>query len=188
MIHLVDLDGAKAGRPVNLSSIQEIARTVATPLQLAGGIDGPEQLELAFAAGATRAVMPLAPIVESRATLEACLAVAGDWLAVGLDARAERLREYPWRAGSPPSLEGLIEELASAGVRRFVLSHAGSQPDVALLERLVRGSDAEFAVAGGITELGVVAKLRDAGVAGLILGEALLGGVVDYPTALRAAA
>src|SRR4029453_13584734 len=61
-VHLVDLDGPAAGRPVNTAAVQAIARSVATPLQLAGGVDGPEQIELAFAAGATRVVMPLLEI------------------------------------------------------------------------------------------------------------------------------
>ena len=65
-IHLVDLDGAAAGQPVNIAAVQAIARSVATPLQLAGGVDGPEQIELAFAAGATRVVMPLLAVAEDR--------------------------------------------------------------------------------------------------------------------------
>jgi hypothetical protein len=52
-IHLVDMDGPGQGRPVNLSAISAVSRAVAVPLQLAGGVDGPEQIELAFAAGAT---------------------------------------------------------------------------------------------------------------------------------------
>ena len=127
-IHLVDLDGAKAGRPANLTAIGEVARAVATPLQLAGGVDGPEQIELAFAAGATRVVMPLWAVVEDAERLAACLHIAGDWLAVGLDARPERLLEYPWKRYIPPTLPELVGELAAAGVRRFVLSHGGATP------------------------------------------------------------
>ena len=59
LIHLVDLDGAQRGAPVNTEAVQRISRAVAVPLQLAGGVDGPEQIELAFAAGATRVVVPL---------------------------------------------------------------------------------------------------------------------------------
>jgi phosphoribosylformimino-5-aminoimidazole carboxamide ribotide isomerase len=188
VVHVVDLDGAKAGHPVNVAAIQAISRAVATPLQLAGGVDGPEQIELAFAAGATRVVVPLAPIAESPDTLRACLSTAGDWLSVGLDARPERLVEYPWRSRRPPSLDELIAELASAGVRRFVLSHGGAEPDVALLGRLVRAHDAEFLVAGGVTDVAVLGQLREAGVGGVILGQALISGAVDYPTAMQAAA
>jgi len=188
VIHLVDLDGAKAGRPANLGAVQEIARSVAVPLQLAGGVDGPEQLELAFAAGATRVVMPVAPFVESAETLRACLAIAGDWLGVGIDARPERLREYPWRGRAVPTLGELVRDLAEAGVARFVLAHGGSQPDAALLRELAQTSRAELLVAGGVMDLAGMTALRDAGVAGVILGQALLSGVLDYPAAVAAAA
>ena len=74
---------------------------MAVPLQLAGGVDGPEQIELAFACGATRVVVPLWAVAESVDTLRACLRVAGDWLAVGVDARPDRLAAYPWHGRRP---------------------------------------------------------------------------------------
>jgi len=188
VIHLVDLDGAAAGRPVNTDAIGAVARAVATPLQVAGGIDGPEQIELAFAAGATRVVLPLLAVIEEPERLAACLRVAGDWLAVGLDPRPERLAEVRWKAPGAPTLQDLVARLAEAGVRRFILSHGGDRPDTALLADLVAHHAAEFLVAGGVTELAVLARLRDAGVAGVILGEALLGGAIDYAAAVAAAA
>ena len=188
LIHLVDLDGARAGRPMNTDVVQEVARTVSTPLQLAGGIDGPEQLELAFAAGAPRIVMPLLAVAEEPARLAACIALAGDWLAVGLDPRAERLREYPWRGGAAPTLADLVARLTEAGVRRFVLSHGGSVPDLASIELASARGAAEVLVAGGVQDLEGVTRLRSAGVHGLILGEVLLTGRLDLRAALAAAA
>ncbi|OGN87739.1 MAG: hypothetical protein A2X23_07870 [Chloroflexi bacterium GWC2_73_18] len=187
LVHVVDLDGAKAGGPVNLEAVGRIAAEVATPLQLAGGIDGPDQVRLAFAAGATRVVMPLA-VADRPEALRESIAVAGDWLAVGLDPRPERLREFPWRRPMAPTLEGLVGELVTAGVRRFVLSHGGAAPDTTLLAGLARGFDADFLVAGGISEVAAIPRLRDAGVTGLILGEALLAGAIDFAAAVRAAA
>jgi len=187
-IHLVDLDGARAGRPANLAAIGEVSRAVATPLQLAGGVDGPEQIELAFAAGATRVVMPLWAVAEDPDLLAACLRIAGDWLAVGLDARAERLLEYPWKRYIPPTLQGLVGELAAAGVRRFVLSHGGAAPDVTALATLTASVDADILVAGGVTSLDLLVRLRDAGVSGVILGEALFNGALELAAAREATA
>ena len=188
VIHLVDLDGAAAGRPVNTAAIGEVARAVETPLQVAGGIDGPEQIELAFAAGATRVVMPLLAVAEEPERLAACLRVTGDWLAVGLDPRPDRIAEARWKTGRAPTLDALVARLADAGVRRFVLSHGGADPDVTLLARLAATFDATFIVAGGVAEISVLPRLRDAGVAALILGEALLAGAIDYRAAVAAAA
>ncbi|MFN8619749.1 MAG: HisA/HisF-related TIM barrel protein [Chloroflexota bacterium] len=187
-IHLVDLDGPAQGRPVNLSAIAAVSRAVAVPLQLAGGVDGPEQVELAFAAGATRVVLPMWVAAEGPDRLAGALRIAGDWLAVGLDARPERLAEYPWKRFVPPTLEELVAELVAAGVRRFVLSHGGAAPDLGALRALIAGVDADVLVAGGVTSLEAIRELRDAGVTGVILGEALFTGAVDLAEAVRIAA
>jgi phosphoribosylformimino-5-aminoimidazole carboxamide ribotide isomerase len=187
-VHLVDLDGAAAGRPVNTAAVQAIARAVATPLQLAGGIDGPEQIELAFAAGATRVVMPLLSVAEDPERLAACLRIAGDWLAVGLDARPERFAQVTWRGSQARTLEDLVEQLSASGVRRFVLTHGGAEPDPRALAGLIARSGAEFVLAGGVTDIGRLPGIRDAGVRAILLGEALLGGAIDFPAALAAAA
>jgi len=187
-IHLVDLDGPGQGRPANLSAIGAVSRAVAVPLQLAGGVDGPEQIELAFAAGATRVVMPMWVAAEGDGRLEASLRIAGDWLAVGLDGRPERLAEYPWKRFIPPTLEDLVGELVAAGVRRFVLSHGGAAPDLAALRSLVAGLDGDVLVAGGVTSVETIAALRDAGVTAVILGEVLFTGAIDLAAAIRAAA
>jgi phosphoribosylformimino-5-aminoimidazole carboxamide ribotide isomerase len=187
VVHLVDMDGARAGTPRNLEAIGRIAARTAVPLQLAGGLEDPDAIRLAFAAGATRVVLSLA-VADDRERLEACLAVAGDWLAIGLDPRPERLAGFPWRRAAPPSLDDLVGELVGAGVRRFVLSHGGLEPDADRLASLVRSVDAEFVVAGGITDLGGIARLRESGIAGIILGEPLLTGALDLPTVLEAAA
>jgi phosphoribosylformimino-5-aminoimidazole carboxamide ribotide isomerase len=187
VIHLVDFDGARAGAPANLEAVGAIASRIAVPLQLAGGLDSADAIRLAFAAGATRVVLTTA-IADRPDELRACLDVAGDWLAVGLDPRPERLAAFPWRRNVPPTLDDLIAELVGAGVARFVLSHGGSEPDLATARRLVASYDAEILVAGGVRDLDGLRRLRDTGVGGVILGEALLSGAIDYPAALEAAA
>jgi len=181
-IHLVDLDGAVRGVPVASAAIAAVARTVAVPLQLAGGADGPEQIELAFAAGATRVVVPLWRVVEDDPLLAACLAVAGDWLAVGVDARADRLRDYPWRSGRSPALGDVLSRLADRGVRRFVLSHWAT----AELEEVVAmgaARDVGLQLAGGISGTERLAEVAALGIDGVLLGEALFNGTIDYTAA-----
>ena len=182
MLHLVDLDGAVQGVPANTEAIQRISRAVAVPLQLAGGIDGPQQIELAFAAGATRVVVPLWAVAESVETLRACLGIAGDWLAVGMDARPERLREYPWH-GPAPSFEALLGMLSGEGVHRVVLSH-WAREDLPRISTWTASADIEIQLAGGATDNETVSAAQDAGAHALILGEALFTGAVDYEGAL----
>lgn len=187
LIHLVDFEGARAGIPAALDAVGAIAARSAVPLQLAGGVDSVDAIRLAFAAGATRVVLTTA-IADRPDDLRACLEVAGDWLAVGLDPRPERLAAFPWRRATPPTVGGLVEELVGAGVRRLVLAHGGTAPDLERVRSLVRSYDAEILVAGGVRDLDGLRRLRDTGVAGVILGEALLSGAIDLTAALEAAA
>ncbi len=187
LVHVVDFDGARRGAPVNTDVIGAIASRIASPLQLAGGLDSPEAIQVAFAAGATRVVASLA-LADDPALLRACVAIAGDWLAVGLDARADRLAAFPWHRPSPPSLSDLVSELAGLGVRRFVLGHATGEAEIAQLAALAGSADVDLLVAGGVNDLEALGRVRDAGAAGIILGEALLSGAIDYQTAREAAA
>ena len=82
----------------------------------------------------------------------------------------------------------LIGELVGAGVGRFVLSHGGTEPDLSRVSELVRTYDVDFLVAGGVRDLDGIGRLRDTGAAGLILGEALLSGAIDFKTATETAA
>ena len=187
LIHLVDFDGARRRQPASLDVIGAVAAKVAVPLQVAGGLEDADHIRLAFAAGATRVVLST-DIAERPEALRECVAVAGDWLAVGLDPRPERLAAFPWRRGTPPTPAGLVDELAAQGVRRVVLAAGGTAPDPTLLATLVRRGDLDVLVAGGVADLDGIRRLRDAGVAGLILGEPLLTGAIDLPSALEAAA
>lgn len=187
MIHLVDFDGARQGAPASLAIVGAVASRVAVPLQLAGGLEEPDHVRLAFASGATRVVLSVS-VVERPDALRGCVEVAGDWLAVGLDPRPDRLAAFPWRRAAPPTLPLLVDELAASGVHRVVLSHGGAAPDAVLIASLVRRGDLEVLVAGGAADLDGIRRMRDAGVAGLILGEPLLTGTIDLPAALAAAA
>ncbi len=187
LIHLVDMDGARAGRPVNLEAIGRVAGRVAVPLQVAGGMESADGIRLAFAAGATRVVVSMS-VADRPELLHECLSVAGDWLAVGLDPRPERIAAYPWHRPAPPSLVELARELVDHGVRRLVLSHGGTRPDLRFLAGLARTVRAQLFVAGGSVDLESISGLRDSAIAGIILGEPLLSGALDFAKALEAAA
>ena len=187
VIHVVDFEGARQGAPVNTDAIGAIAARIATPIQLAGGLDSPEAIQVAFAAGATRVVASLA-LADDPTLLRTCLEVAGDWLAIGLDARPDRLAAFRWHRPAPPTLAELLSELVGRGVRRFVLGHATGEAEIGQIASLALTLDADLLVAGGVTDLDALRRVRDAGAAGIILGEALLSGAIDYQTAREAAA
>ncbi|MDL2335030.1 MAG: HisA/HisF-related TIM barrel protein [Chloroflexota bacterium] len=184
MLHLVDLDGARQGVPVNTAAIAAVARDVAVPLQVAGGVDGPRQIELAFAAGATRVVVPVWIAAESLGALRDCVRAAGDWLSVGVDARDEQMRSYPWPSGVVPTLDELAGTLAGEGVRRLVVSH-WTEADLPRLTALATRHDLALQLAGGITDPAQIDAVAAAGIDTLILGEALLSGTIQYQPKVR---
>ena len=187
LVHLVDFDGARAGAPRNLEAVGAIASRVAVPLQLAGGLEDPDAIRLAFAAGATRIVLSVA---HRRRDVTAGRVHRGRRRLAGRRPRpaAGTACRVPMATIDTPTLEGLIAELVGLGVRRFVLSHGGAEPDLESLRMLVRATDAELLVAGGASDRAAISRLRDTGIAGLILGEPLLSGALDLTTALEAAA
>jgi phosphoribosylformimino-5-aminoimidazole carboxamide ribotide isomerase len=181
------MDGARAGHPMMLEALGRVAMRTAVPIQVAGGMESADGIRLAFAAGATRVVVAMA-LADRPELLHECLAVAGDWLSVGLDPRPDRIAAYPWRRNVPPNLVDLVGELVDHGVRRLVLSHGGAVPDLGFLTELARTTRAELFVAGGSVNIETIKRLRDASIAGIILGEPLLSGAVDFAKALEAAA
>ena len=188
LIHLVDFDGARAGAPQNLAAVGAVAGLVATPLQVAGGMESPEAIKIAFATGATRVVVGAA-LLDEPELLAACAAAAGDWLAVGLDPRPERLADFPWKRAARPTIDDLLQQLSGAGIQRIVLSHGGNASEVSAFAQLAqRYPSIELSVAGGVTDLDGVRRLRDAGVSSLILGETLLSGAIDFEEARALAA
>ena len=188
LIHLVDFDGARAGAPQNLAAIGAVAGLVATPLQVAGGMESPEAIKIAFATGATRVVVGAA-LLDEPELLAACAVAAGDWLAVGLDPRPDRLADFPWKRASRPTIDDLLQQLSAAGIQRIVLSHGGNASEASAFAQLAqRYPSMELSVAGGVTDLDGVRRLRDAGVSALILGEALLSGAIDFEEAQALAA
>jgi phosphoribosylformimino-5-aminoimidazole carboxamide ribotide isomerase len=85
-------------------------------------------------------------------------------------------------------VDELVGELVGAGVARLVLGHGGADPDLERVRSIVRSYDVEVLVAGGVHDLDGLRRLRDTGVGGVILGEALLSGAIELPAALEAAA
>ena len=129
-------------------------------------------------------MVPLWRVIESPETLAACLRVAGDWLAIGVDGREERLLDYPWRNRPIPTLDALIASLLDGGVRRIVLSHWQGAA-LAVLVRGVESRRAELQLAGGVADLDGMREIRDSGASAVILGEALFNGSIDYEAGLR---
>ncbi|HEX2740140.1 MAG TPA: HisA/HisF-related TIM barrel protein, partial [Rubrobacter sp.] len=118
-IHVVDLDGAEEGRPVQLELIRRIAGAVDVPLQVGGGIRAIEDLRAVRAAGAVRVVMGTAA-VEDRELRLMVVEEAGDALVVAIDARGGIVATHGWLRSSGLPVLDLAKELAADGVAQVL--------------------------------------------------------------------
>jgi hypothetical protein len=165
-------------RSTNLESVGRIAATIAVPISWPAAWAARSHPPR-FAAGAAVCGME---VVDDPERLRECLAVGGDWLAVGLDPRPERLAAFAWHRPMPASIDGFVTSSRSPAwhgrplPRRWCRRRRSRRPLTAMAWKILVGRHRDTA---GIMR-------RDAEVDGVILGE--LVGAISYPAALKAAA
>ena len=179
-LHLVDLDGAREGRPVNLATVRAITAAAGCPAQLGGGLRDAEAVSAAFKAGVERVVIGTAALRDP-AFLEAMLAEHGERIVVAVDARAGKVAVEGWTRTSAVDAAEAIASLSERGVRRFVftpieLDGTMEGPGSSQLRQAAAATEAAIVYSGGIGTLDDLRTLaREAGsnVEGVIVGRAL---------------
>jgi phosphoribosylformimino-5-aminoimidazole carboxamide ribotide isomerase len=179
-LHVVDLDGARSGVPVNRALVLETARLAKCPVQAGGGMRTLGDVEEALAAGANRVILGTIALEEPAAVSEACERY-GERVAVSLDARGGELSSHGWTVGTGVPLLDAVKRFEDAGVSMFVYTDTTrdgtmSGPDIEGLLRLTDATERPVVASGGISsldELRAVARLRANGVTGAIVGRAL---------------
>lgn len=191
-LHVVDLDGARAGHPAQATIVARIAAALTIPVQLGGGMRSLDHLEEAFANGLSRVVIGTAAI-EDRALLAAALARWGaERIILGLDARDGLVATRGWIETSAVRATDLARELAAIGLRRIIYTDIGRdgtlhEPNYDALRELAAVGDFAIIASGGVARrehLTALAALP--GVEGAIVGRALYTGDVALgPTEWR---
>jgi phosphoribosylformimino-5-aminoimidazole carboxamide ribotide isomerase len=189
-LHLVDLDGAREGRPVNAGIVVGIARAVSIPCQLGGGIRSLNTVERYLTSGVQRVILG-SVAVEQPAVLGAAVSRFGEAIIVGVDARSGRVALHGWQERSDEKAEELMRRLVAVGVRRFVYTDIARDgtlrgPNLAATARVARDIPAPVIASGGIATLDHIRRLSKIGVEGAILGRALYDGTLSLPAVLRA--
>lgn len=191
-IHLVDLDGAKAGHPVNDEIIGSIASSVNVPVQVGGGLRTLADVERLLGLGVSRVIIGTAAI-EDRAFTEEVLGRYGDKVAIGIDARNGYVATRGWLETSEVQAEVLAKELAAKGAETFIftdISRDGMMqgPNVEAIVSLAKASGRSVIASGGVTRLEDLLALsahREDGVGGAIVGKALYTGHIDLAGAVH---
>lgn len=183
-IHVVDLDGAKTGRPVNLDRIERIASAVGCPIEVGGGIRDLESAGRILDAGAARVVVGTAAM-RDREFLDALIGERGaEQVVVGIDARGGQVSLAGWTESSGVDVADAAAELTRRGVVRFLFTPIevdGTMegPNIAELIRVAAATDASVIASGGVGELAHLedlARRAPANVEGVIVGKALFEG------------
>lgn len=191
-LHVVDLDGAKAGRPEQLNVVAEIRSAVKVPLELGGGLRSLDDLRSAAAVGADRLVLGTAAISNPELVV-AALSEFGQRLVVSVDARNGLAATEGWTEGSGEAVAGVFDRLHGEGVTQFVYSaieRDGMMGGPALEEiKAVCGSaKGSIVYAGGVSSLDDLAALRElrlVNLSGVIVGRALHEGAFTIADANR---
>lgn len=181
-LHLVDLDGARAGRPVQLKLAARIAAAAGIPVQLGGGLRRTEDLEAAFAAGIGRAVVGSAALAAPERLAAWIARFGAERIVLALDVRGAeaRVAVAAWTADSGLRLDQALGRLLPLGARRLLVTAIERDgtllgPDLALYRRLRAEHPALLLQAsGGVRDRADLEALAALGVEGAVVGKALL--------------
>lgn len=190
-LHVVDLDGAVVGEPVNVQALVRIRQAVDLPIQLGGGLRLEEHLAAAFDHGVERVILGTAAL-RAPELVECAVARWGDKVAVALDARDGLLAADGWLDQTDVAALVVALQLQAAGVRRFVSTDIRRDgtlagPNLPSLRGLVDALEAAVIASGGIGTVDDVRAVAATGAEGVIIGRALYDGRVDLGDAIVAA-
>ncbi len=188
-LHLVDLNGAFAGRPVNAEAVTSILEAVAVPVQLGGGIRDMATIETWLARGVARVILGTVAVEDPELVRLAAERFPGR-IAVGLDARGGRVATRGWAEETELQATDLARRFEDAGIAAIIYTDidrdgAMAGPNVAATEALARAVSVPVIASGGVSSLDDLRRLRDSGViAGAISGRALYDGAIDLGEAV----
>ena len=192
-LHLVDLNGAIEGKPVNGAAVEAILGAIKIPAQLGGGIRDLARIEDWLGKGVRRVILGTVALTNPALVKAACQRFPGR-VAVGIDARGGKVATEGWVKTSETTAEELARAFADAGVAAIVYTDidrdgALEGVNVAATAALARATKIPVIASGGVAGLADVAALRaDGRIAGVVIGRALYDGRIDAKAALEIAA
>ncbi|MED1915723.1 1-(5-phosphoribosyl)-5-[(5-phosphoribosylamino)methylideneamino]imidazole-4-carboxamide isomerase [Brevibacillus sp. DP1.3A] len=191
-VHLVDLDGAKEGKPANAALIKEIARSIPVPVQVGGGIRTEEQIADYLEAGVARVIVGTAAIEDEPFT-KRILQSYGDKIAIGLDCRNGLVATRGWLTTTDVQATELAKRLVTYGAETFIytdIARDGTMtgPNVEEIAALAMATGKSVIASGGVSQLDdllTLATHASNGVSGAIVGKALYTDAFTLKEALQ---
>ena len=190
-VHLVDLNGAFAGEPVNAAAVEAILARIKVPAQLGGGIRDMATIERWLSHGLARVILGTVAVEDPALVREAAAAFPGK-IAVGIDARNGRVATKGWATETDIMVTDLAKSFEDAGVAAIIYTDinrdgAMQGPNIEATAALAQAVMIPVIASGGVSSLADLIALRDTGIiAGAISGRALYDGAIDLAGALAA--
>ncbi|MDX2257232.1 MAG: 1-(5-phosphoribosyl)-5-[(5-phosphoribosylamino)methylideneamino]imidazole-4-carboxamide isomerase [Pseudanabaenaceae cyanobacterium bins.39] len=192
-LHVVDLDGAKQGKPQNLQVIEAIARSIPIHVQMGGGLRDRDSILSVLAAGVSRVILGTAAVENSQLIANIC-AEFPEQILVGIDARNGKVATRGWLTTSEVFAVDLAKRMTAIGIAGIVytdIHRDGTMqgPNIEALRQLAENVDVPVIASGGIssiTDLLSLTALESVGVKAAIIGKAIYTGNIDLTEAIRA--
>ena len=190
-LHLVDLNGAFAGTPVNASAVEAILARITVPAQLGGGIRDMATIQMWLEKGLARVILGTVAVENPDLVRQAAKAFPGQ-VSVGIDARKGFVATKGWAHKTTIQATDLARSFEDAGVAAIIYTDidrdgAMAGPNIDATEALARAVSIPVIASGGVSSMPDLIALRDTGViAGAISGRALYDGAIDLASALMA--
>ena len=192
-LHLVDLNGAFAGAPVNAAPVEAILQACDVPAQLGGGIRDMATIEMWLDKGLARVILGTVAVENPDLVRAAARAFPGH-VAVGIDARGGKVATKGWATETDVDATDLAKSFEDAGVAAIIYTDinrdgAMGGPNIPATQALAQAVDIPVIASGGVASLDDLTALKATGViSGAISGRALYDGAIDLAAALRALA
>ncbi len=192
-IHVVDLDGAKSGNPVNIDVIKRIRKTVDVNIQLGGGIRDEETAENYINLGINRIIFG-SSAVKNLSLIETAIKKFGaEKVAVGLDVRKDEVAINGWVKDSGVKTEEMLKKLKNTGLKTIIYTDISKDgmmqgPNIAGIEKVLSFDDFSVIASGGISsmqDLEQLARYEKKGLDGAIIGKALYNGTLNLKAVLE---
>lgn len=182
-LHMVDLDGAKAGKRVNHEIVRRVKRETGLFVEIGGGIRTMEDLAFYAEAGIDRMILGTSAL-RDRTLLAAAAQAFGPRLAVGIDAKDGFVAVAGWEEKSEIPALDFAKEVEALGISTLIYTDIACDgmltgPNLAAMERMAAAVSLDVIASGGVGTLADVENLKKTGVAGAIVGKAIYAGKID---------
>jgi phosphoribosylformimino-5-aminoimidazole carboxamide ribotide isomerase len=192
-LHVVDLDGAKTGKVVNLSAIADIVQAVSVPIQVGGGLRDRTSVAQLLNLGVQRVILGTVAVEQPQLIADLCQEFPGQ-IVVGIDARNGKVATRGWLETSEVLATALAQQMQQVGVAAIIYTDIHRDgtltgPNLEALRELASGLSIPVIASGGvssITDLLSLLALEPLGVTGVIVGRALYTGDISLKAALQA--